>query len=147
MVEWSVEVIWRPFFTPEWNLSASKPDERPAEWKGCFRSAVNLTMPLRVLREWHEVSRRPFAYRQFERFVSGVAFWPFDRNKSNLTLSHASPSLPVTTPTMLRGTQSIDAAVYESLTSCHSAKSHYTSTSVDMIRGHSTSRLLELLYG
>ena len=102
---------------------------------------------LRVLREWHEVSRRPFTYRQFERFVSGVAFWPFDRNKSNLTLSHASPSLPVTTPTMLRGTQSIDAAVYESLTSCHSAKSHYTSTSVDMIRGHSTSRLLELLYG
>jgi hypothetical protein len=28
------------------------------------------------------------------------------------------------TPTMLRGTQSIDTAVYSSLTSCHSAKSH-----------------------
>jgi hypothetical protein len=46
VVEWDVEVIWRPFFIPKWDVSASKPDEGPAEWKEFFRSAVNLTMPV-----------------------------------------------------------------------------------------------------
>jgi hypothetical protein len=41
-----------------------------------------------------------------------AAFWQFARNGSNPTPSHASPRLPVTTPIMLKGTQSIDAAVY-----------------------------------
>ena len=52
-----------------------------------------------------------------------AAFWPFDRNGSNPTPSHASPSLPVTAPTKLRGTPSIDTAVYWSLTSGNSHKS------------------------
>src|SRR5262249_58699418 len=59
-----------------------------------------------------------------------AACWPFDRTGSNPTPSRASLRLPVTTPTMLRGTQSSDTAVYESLTSCHSAKSHEVSKSV-----------------
>jgi hypothetical protein len=51
-----------------------------------------------------------------------AAFWQLDRNGSNPTPSHAGPSLLAAIPTMLRGTQSIDTAVYWSLTSCHSRK-------------------------
>jgi len=50
----------------------------------------------------------------------GVAFWQFDRNRSNPTPSHAGPSVRAATTTMLRGTQIIDTAVYWSLTECHS---------------------------
>jgi len=49
-----------------------------------------------------------------------AAFWQLDRDGSNPTPSLASPSLLAATPTMLRGMQRIDTAVYWSLTSCHS---------------------------
>jgi hypothetical protein len=52
-----------------------------------------------------------------------AAFGPLDRHGSNPTPSHASPSVRAATPTMLRGTQNLDTAVYWSLTSCHSRKS------------------------
>jgi hypothetical protein len=55
VVEWDVEVIWRPFFTPKWDVSASKPDEVPAEWKGFFRAAVNLTMPKQGTKIWTRI--------------------------------------------------------------------------------------------
>jgi hypothetical protein len=64
----------------------------------------------------------PFSYRPLEGFVPWAAFWPLDRNGPNLTSSHAGPSLLAATPTILRGTQSLDTAVYWSLTSCHSTK-------------------------
>ncbi len=48
-VEWDVEVILRPYFTPKWDVRASEPDEIPVEWRVFFHSAVNLTMPLRVM--------------------------------------------------------------------------------------------------
>jgi ion channel len=32
-------------FSPKWDVIALKPDKIPAEWKGFFRAAVNLTMP------------------------------------------------------------------------------------------------------
>jgi Magnesium chelatase, subunit ChlI len=69
------------------------------------------------------------------------AFWQLDRNGSNPTPSHAGPSLLAATPTMLRGTQRIDTAVYWSLTSCHSAKSLKLFKSVDTICGHITARI------
>jgi hypothetical protein len=46
VAEWDIEVIWRPFLTPRWDVSASKPDEVSAKWEGFFRPAVNLTMSL-----------------------------------------------------------------------------------------------------
>jgi hypothetical protein len=49
VVEWDVEVISRPFYSSKWDVSASEADEIPAEWKGFFRSAVNLTMPLKLV--------------------------------------------------------------------------------------------------
>jgi hypothetical protein len=45
-----------------------------------------------------------------------AACWQFDPTGSNPIALHASLRLPVTTLTMLGGTQSIDTAVYESLT-------------------------------
>jgi hypothetical protein len=70
--------------------------------------------------------------------MPSAAFWPLDRHGSNPTPSHASPSVRAAPPTMLRGTQRIDTAVYWSLTSCHSAKSLKPSTSVEPIRGDTT---------
>jgi hypothetical protein len=45
VVEWDVEIISRPLYILKWDVSASEPDEIPAEWKVFFRAAVNLTMP------------------------------------------------------------------------------------------------------
>ena len=49
MVEWDVEVISSPFYSPKWDVRASEPLELPAEWEVFSRSAVNLTMPSLVL--------------------------------------------------------------------------------------------------
>jgi hypothetical protein len=75
-----------------------------------------------LLAEWHEVRRKPFSYRQVEGFVSWSAFWQLDRHGSNPMPSHAGPSVLEAILTILRGTQSIDTAVYWSLTLCHSGK-------------------------
>jgi hypothetical protein len=56
----------------------------------------------------------------------------------NPTPSHAGPSVLAATPTMLRGTQDIDMAVYWSLTSCYSAKSLNLFKSVEMIHKYTT---------
>jgi 2-methylcitrate dehydratase PrpD len=48
VVEWDVEVISRVLFLLKWEVSAPELDTRPTEWKGFFRAAVNLTMPLEV---------------------------------------------------------------------------------------------------
>jgi hypothetical protein len=45
VVRWDVEVISRPFDAPKWDVRTSELAEIPAEWKGFFRSIVNLTMP------------------------------------------------------------------------------------------------------
>jgi hypothetical protein len=63
-------------------------------------------------------------YRQLAGFMPWAAFWQLDRKRSNPTPSHAGPSVLAATPTLLRGTQRIDTAVYSSLTSCHSALGH-----------------------
>jgi hypothetical protein len=34
----------RPLDPPAWDVGCSEPDETPAKWKACFRSAMNLTM-------------------------------------------------------------------------------------------------------
>jgi hypothetical protein len=52
--------------------------------------------------------------------VPWVAFGQLDRHGSNLMPSPASPSVRAATPTKLRGMESLDTAVYWSLTSCHS---------------------------
>jgi hypothetical protein len=51
-----------------------------------------------------------------------VAFGQLDRHGSNPIPSPASPSVRAATPTKLRGMESLDTAVYWSLTSCHSRK-------------------------
>jgi hypothetical protein len=43
VVEWDVEVISRLLFLLKWEVSALELEQRPAEWKGFFRAAVNLT--------------------------------------------------------------------------------------------------------
>ena len=49
MVEWDIEVISSPFYSPKWDVRASEPVELPAEWKVFFRSAITLTMPAEEL--------------------------------------------------------------------------------------------------
>ena len=70
-----------------------------------------------------------------------AVFWQLDRNGSNPTPSHAGPSLLAATPTRLRGTQSIDTAVYCSLTSCHSNKSPVYCAKFEFLPWHMARRM------
>jgi hypothetical protein len=68
-----------------------------ASWRACGHSSASAPFnglvdqriasmdldDLRLLAEWHEVSRKPFSYRQLEEFVPWAAFWQLDRHESN----------------------------------------------------------------
>ena len=92
VVEWSAEVILRPFHHLKWDVSASEPDEIPTEWKGFFRSAVNLIMPGGVLStRRHEPIHEPRLWSTIEASDDFNRTGSKDKEESDGTYIHADP--------------------------------------------------------